>query len=107
MRMDHCHDLRPVLVDGQMHEDLRGRIPVAGELLAGHVGGHHHVWGHEPLGDPSRCRQEPLAFKPDADVPVVGRDVASLVQTTADLHDGGAESFLVLHPCGHGIELGA
>ena len=57
-------DVRSHLVDGQVHLELGGRVAMAGHLATLHVGDHHHVRGHEPLGHVLGGRQDVLVIEP-------------------------------------------
>src|SRR4029434_1131632 len=64
------------------------------DLLAVDIDDHHHVGRNESLRHALRRRQDGVVVEADADVSVVGRDVAARVQTPSDFDDIGAEGVL-------------
>ena len=87
MAVDDGLDVGPVLVDGQVQQDLAGALARAGELLAFVVHLADVLGLHEALGHHRRRAQDLAVVEADGDVAVVGRGEALGVEAPADLAD--------------------
>ena len=76
--------VRPLLHDRQVQHDLAGPLPLAAELLALHVDDAQVVGLHKALADQRRRADDLVLADAVADVAVVGRGEALLVEAVAD-----------------------
>jgi hypothetical protein len=91
MRVDHRANVRTVAIHLQVHLEFGRRVALAVELSPVEIHDAHHLWRHESLRHAFRRRYDPSTIEPHSDIPVVARNVAPCVQTTADFTDVGAD----------------
>ena len=76
-----------IVIHREMHQQLGRRVSLTCHLVPFEVGGHHHVWRHEPLRHTLRSCEQVTISESDGDVAVVGRDIGALMQAASDLDD--------------------
>ena len=80
-------DIRAVLHDRQVQQDLAGPLTDSGNLVAVEIDGTDVLGTHEALADHRRRTQHLVLTNADRDVTIIGRGKALVVDPPADLTD--------------------
>src|SRR5215831_15647811 len=87
MRMNHALDIRPHLVNREVHGDFAGALGAAGDFVALHVDDDEVVAAHHALAYPGGGGEDAFGVQADSDIAVVGGHPALLEHQLADSTD--------------------
>ena len=85
--MNYRFDVRPQVIDRQVHGDLGGALSAAFEFAPLHVHDDQVLGVHHALADAGGRTQHPVLIQADGDVAVVGGHPALLPDEAPDLDD--------------------
>ncbi len=91
MGVDHGMDVRPVIVDRQVHGHFGGALARACDLIAGGVADNQVLGTHAAFAHAGRGGEDALAVQAHRKVAVIGRDPTAFVHHPARRDDVFAE----------------